>query len=81
MILRPTLFALGLFFAAGAQADETPVNPQEVMSLLGFGSANPQCAQWTDGCAVCMHQSEQKQAVCSLPGIACQPHEIVCKAP
>jgi len=80
MNLRPTLFALGLLFAGGARADETPppVNPQEAANLQSFATANPQCNEWSDGCAVCLRENGVK---CSLPGIACQPAEIVCKAP
>src|SRR5262249_28941752 len=41
-------------------------------SVFGYGTNNPTCAQWTDGCVVCTRNG------CSNPGIACQPKEISC---
>jgi hypothetical protein len=78
MLLRLTLLAAALF-AATAHADEAPApDPKEQASLRGFADTHPACAEWSDGCAVC----KRGMAVyCSTPGIACQPAEIVCKAP
>ncbi len=73
------MLRLALLFAliAPAFADEAPP-PKEEASLEGFGVANAACREWSDGCAVC----KRDDAVhCSLPGIACQPSQIVCKAP
>ena len=83
---KPALLAFGLLFAGGAFAGETPappvpappVNAQEAESLHGFAVSHPQCNEWSDGCAVCARDAGVK---CSTPGIACQPAEIVCKAP
>lgn len=73
-MLRPVLFVLALI--APALADEPP--PKEEASLQSFAAAHPECVEWSDGCAVC----KRAMAVsCSTPGIACQPTDIVCKAP
>jgi hypothetical protein len=74
-MLRPALllFALSL----PAYADEAPP-PKEEASLQSFGAGHPDCKEWSDGCAAC----KREDAVhCSLPGIACEPAAIVCKAP
>jgi hypothetical protein len=76
MLFRLTLLAAALF-AAAARAEEAPA-PHEQASLQSFADAHPTCAEWSDGCAVC----KRGMAVyCSTTGIACQPAEIVCKAP
>ena len=73
------LAALGVLLAGGALADEpAPASPQEAASLQGFAASHPQCAEWSDGCAVCLRDAAVH---CSTPGVACQPAEIVCKAP
>ena len=78
MLLRLTLLAAALF-AATAHADEAPTpDPAEQANLQSFAASHTACAEWSDGCAVC----KRGMAVyCSTPGIACQPHEIMCKAP
>ena len=84
MTLRPILFALMLAFCPAAFAGEaTPsasptLSPEEQATLQSFGAAHPECAEWGDGCAVCKREIS---VGCSTPGIACQPHEIACKAP
>ena len=76
MLFRLTLLAVALC-AATAFADQPPP-AKEQASLQGFADKHPTCAEWSDGCAVC----KRGMAVyCSTPGIACQPAEIVCKAP
>jgi hypothetical protein len=72
------LFAASL---APAEADTTPTDSarQEELSLQSYGAANPACLEWTDACATCLRADGV--AHCSTPGIACQPAEIVCKAP
>lgn len=65
--------------AASAFADEAPLqNAEERTSLQGFAIAHPECAEWNDGCSTCRRETSSR---CSTPGIACQPHEIVCKTP
>jgi hypothetical protein len=59
-----------------------PLDPaaQQNLSLQGFGAKNPTCLEWNDGCATC--RRDAGGAVhCSTTGIACQPTDIVCKAP
>jgi hypothetical protein len=74
-MLRPALFLFALL--APACADEALL-PKEQASLQSFAAAHPECKEWSDGCAVC----KREDAVhCSLPGIACEPADIVCKAP
>ncbi len=77
MIFRLALLALAL--ATPARADDAPpMPPKEQASLQGFGAAHLECKEWNDGCATCQRDSAVH---CSTPGIACQPGEIVCKAP
>jgi hypothetical protein len=73
------ILLLLLALAAPALADEAPaLNPEEQASLQSFAAAHPECVEWSDGCAVC----RRAMAVSfSTPGIACQPAEIVCRAP
>jgi hypothetical protein len=76
--------ALLIWLAAGLTpaAAETSIPaavPQVELSLQGFAAKNSACLEWTDGCATCRRDSGG--AHCSTPGIACQPVEIVCKAP
>jgi len=52
-------------------ADET--------SLQGYAATHKDCVEWTDGCAVCKRDADGVH--CSTPGIACQPAELVCRAP
>ena len=78
MLFRLTLLAVALC-AATVHADEAPTpSPEEQANLQSFADAHPTCAEWSDGCTVC----KRGMAIyCSTPGIACQPAEIVCKAP
>jgi hypothetical protein len=75
------LLLLGFtLLARPADADQTstPPDPKEQANLQGFAAAHPECAEWSDGCAVCMRSPAVH---CSTPGIACEPADIVCKAP
>jgi hypothetical protein len=76
----PVLFLLSsLALAGGVRADEAPpMSPQEERSLEGFAAAHPDCKEWNDGCATCQRDTAIH---CSTPGIACQPHDVTCKAP
>jgi hypothetical protein len=83
-------------FADEPAATPTPsasLDPKERATLDGFGAAHPECREWSDGCSVCnlLPRDEATKTdnadkhvqlyACSLPGIACQPNDIVCKAP
>ena len=89
MWFRPIALVLTLAVSAPAAADETPApapsptppfNGKEIATLQDYGLAHAECVEWSDGCAVCRHDGPS-QSHCSLPGIACQPVDIVCKAP
>ncbi|VTZ23870.1 conserved exported hypothetical protein [Methylocella tundrae] len=87
--------AFGVALALPALADEPRVSPlpKPELTLQNFGRLNPDCLEWTNGCAVC-RRLEPRQAranhpwsrrglvkiTCSTPGIACQPRELVCEA-
>jgi hypothetical protein len=73
------LCALLWLFAA---ARMTPIGPTpaQAPSLQGFGAGDPDCVEWSDGCATCRREADGS-AHCSTPGIACQPAAIVCTAP
>jgi len=80
----PIAFRLGpvlgfAFAGARAFADDAPAAaaPPEI-SLIRFGSDNPACQEWTDGCAVCLRDSGGV-IHCSVPGIACQPSANLCR--
>jgi len=74
-----TYLLIALAAATSARGDEAPSMPlQEQSSLQGFAAAHPDCREWDDGCVTCQRDSAVH---CSTPGIACQPHEIACKAP
>jgi hypothetical protein len=77
LLIALTLFLCGLR-AAGAVDATTPPSPTpEEISLQGFATATPRCAEWSDGCAVCTR--DNGAARCSTPGIACQAGPIVCR--
>jgi hypothetical protein len=91
LIARSFLLALAL--TGGAHADETPAstNPAEEANLKNFGASHRECLEWSDGCSVCKLFprgvpangviAEMDYVACSLPGIACQPADIACRAP
>ena len=47
------------------------------ISIAAYGRQNPQCVEWTDGCAVCVASAGKAQ--CSTPGIACTPAGLTCR--
>jgi hypothetical protein len=69
-------FVLILGAVQAARADEAP--SAEQLSLQGYAAAKPSCAEWGDGCAICMRGGDGATH-CSTPGIACQPGPIVCR--
>ena len=82
------LFALSAFLGAQVAAADTPapsVTPAppetrqatEEKAVQAYGSDNPTCREWTDGCIVCL-RGPDPVASCSLPGIACQPRATTC---
>jgi len=74
-----TYILIGLAAATSARGDEaTPAQTEEQSSLQSFAAAHPDCREWDDGCATCQRDSTVH---CSTPGIACQAHDIACKAP
>ena len=48
-------------------------------SIGSYGRQNPRCAEWTNGCVICV--SADGRARCSTPGIACTPAGLTCKRP
>ncbi len=54
---------------SGAQAVETK-------AVQRFGDDKATCAEWSDGCVVCVRTITTSS--CSLPGIACQPRPTAC---
>jgi len=71
------VFALATGLAPAAAQSEAPPTPAEV-SLQAFGAKTPACLEWNDSCATCSRDATGA-AHCSTPGIACQPHDIVCR--
>lgn len=76
------LLALPLLIVlvAPAQADafRTPKLKQGApVSVQGYGAQNPACAEWTDGCVLCIRADNSTQ--CSTTGIACVPAGLTCK--
>ena len=84
MLTKPAhaLAALLLAFPVAARAD-APRAPRlkegPATSIGGYGRQNPGCAEWTNGCVVCVMANERAQ--CSTPGIACTPAGVTCKRP
>jgi hypothetical protein len=60
-----------------AMAAELPIPPRGEVSIQGYADKNKLCQEWTDGCRTCT-RPESGDAVCSNPGIACQPKAISC---
>jgi hypothetical protein len=73
---------LGLLLCclALAGAPNAPARAVEQPSIQAYGQINLSCQEWTDGCVVCTKNKEAPPS-CSTPGIACQPKEIICRAP
>ncbi len=63
------------------EVPEPPVPMHQVpinIPMEAFGTANPECVEWTDTCRTCARDAENKIS-CSTPGIACLPQDIACK--
>ena len=71
-------FALPLKADAPNAAPLPPLNRDEI-SVQSWGDRNPNCVEWTNSCQVCRREADGKMN-CSLPGIACQPRAMLCKA-
>lgn len=48
-----------------------------VSSIQSYARQNPHCAEWTNGCVVCVATNGHAQ--CSTPGIACTPAGLTCR--
>jgi hypothetical protein len=67
--------------AAPEQVPEPPPPMTKVpldIPMEAFGTANPDCVEWTDSCRTCARDPENRVS-CSTPGIACLPQDIACK--
>jgi hypothetical protein len=53
------------------------LKPGTHVSVQAYGQQNPACAEWTNGCVVCVGLNGRAQ--CSTPGIACTPGGLTCK--
>lgn len=73
----PTILIL-LFVSLARAACAEPLPDAEHRTLESFAETNKTCREWTDGCAICLRHDATFD--CSLPGIACQPTALVCKA-
>jgi len=76
------LLALGMVASAQADAPKaTPMPPPEAprQTIYSFAGENPDCAEWTNACQTCT-RDDKGAPVCSTPGIACTPGQIVCRA-
>lgn len=47
------------------------------LSIQAYGRQNPHCAEWTNGCVVCVAAGGHTQ--CSTSGIACTPAGLTCR--
>ena len=83
MLLRFSV-VLGLLLPIGAaladSAKAPPVHEGPRVSVQAYGTQNPQCLSWTDGCVLCTSDATTGASQCSTPGIACQPRGLHCKA-
>lgn len=71
------LLLAGLVFADMRLASALTADQPAVQA---YGNVNRSCREWTDGCVVCVKNSEDSPS-CSTPGIACQPKDVICKGP
>jgi hypothetical protein len=81
-MIRAALLALiPAALLAGSALAEPPAPPPPAAQkpVPAFGDDHPECAQWTDGCIVCVRGAEGPD--CSLAGIACLPAEPACLTP
>ena len=82
MCSKPALVAFASLLilpsAAGADGFHAPRLKQgPVTSIQSYARQNPRCAEWTNGCVVCLATNGHAQ--CSTPGIACTPAGLTCK--
>jgi len=75
-----SIFILASLAPAAGQTAPTPSEPvaRDELSLEAFGSKNPTCREWNDGCATCRRDSSG-EVHCSTRGIACQPKDPACR--
>ncbi len=67
--------------AAPEPVPEAPLPMKTVplnIPMEAFGTANPDCLEWTDSCRTCARDAENVIS-CSTPGIACLPQDVTCK--
>ena len=81
--LAIAILCLAPAFAA-FEEDAPPPAPgaplaQPEVTVNNFAVSHPQCRAWNNGCTLC--QQAEKASVCSTPGIACTPKDIVCTDP
>jgi len=70
----PFVALLGAFTLFGPAP---PHVMRELVKSEAFSAAHPNCMEWSDACTTCLRDADKIS--CSLPGIACQPAEMVCK--
>lgn len=78
---RAAIFIVGCGASLSCVLADEPQAPSaqaESAVIHAYGSANPSCVEWTDGCTTCA-KSDAAEPACSTPGIACQPAGIQCK--
>jgi hypothetical protein len=80
-----TLFATGAPSLAqdnsGKQGqDQQPPQPKaqipSSVHLFNYGDFDKQCVAWTDGCRICIRNTD-RPPTCSNIGIACQPKQSI----
>jgi hypothetical protein len=79
LIVALALLAPVAVYAETPEASVSPPPPAQQRPAQAFGSENPTCLQWTDGCIVCKRQSEGDPA-CSMVGATCLPAQPACLA-
>ena len=75
--LQILLLALAVATSARGETASAP-SGAERSSLQSYAAVHPECAEWSDGCAICRRDTAVH---CSTPGIACEARDIVCQAP
>jgi hypothetical protein len=78
LALSLPIFVGVLSCALADQPTPPSMPPARPVPMQAYGSDNPACLEWTDGCTVCT-KSETGEIACSTPGIACQPAGLQCK--
>ncbi|HZB36990.1 MAG TPA: hypothetical protein VE443_03175 [Beijerinckiaceae bacterium] len=71
------LALLGIVAATVGLAHVLPAVPTRTApSTAAYGDQDKGCAEWTDGCIVCLRS--EHAASCSTPGIACVRRPVEC---